>query len=250
MRLRTVLVTGAAKRLGARIAAALTEAGHRVVLHCHQSVDEAVALAGRIGALGVVPGDLANADTVDALFARAREMAGALIDGLVNSASEFSFDRPPDVSLDLLRRLHSLNAAAPVLLACALALQEDVMDGAIVNLLDQKLVNPNPDFFAYSMAKHALAGATTMLDQALGPRIRVNAVAPGIALPSGGQSEAEYRAVASRNPLGRPVNPDDVARAVSYLIGSCGVRAQTLFVDCGQRFVPSARDVMFEAAHG
>lgn len=247
---RTVLVTGGAKRLGARIAEALADQGHRLVIHCRHSVAEAEALANRIGALGIVQGDLADLSDVPALFGRARRVAGGVIDGLVNSASAFTFDRPPEVSARLLADLHSVNAGAPVLLTNALAAQDDLVDGAVVNLLDQKLLNPNPDFFSYSTAKYALGGATVMLDQALGSRIAVNGVAPGIALPSGGQTDEDYRAVASRNPLARPVAPHDVAAAVAYLIGSRGVRAQTLFVDCGQRFVPSARDVMFEAAHG
>ena len=247
---RTVLITGGAKRLGATIAERLADEGHRIILHCRKSVQEAKGLANRIGALGIVEGDLADMSDIVALFARARELAGGVIDGLVNNASAFTFDRPPEVSARRLGDLYAVNAVAPVLLTNALAAQEDLTDASVVNMLDQKLVNPNPDFFSYSMAKYALSGATVMLDQALGPRIAVNAVAPGIALPSGGQSEEEFRAVASRNPLARAVDPEDVAAAAAYLIGSRGVRAQTLFVDCGQRFVPSPRDVMFERTHG
>lgn len=250
MRRRTVLVTGGAKRIGARIVRALAAAGHRVVIHYGRSAGEAEALAAECGAAGVVQADLAEENAVTGLIDRARAVAGGPIDGLVNSASEFSFDRPPAVSAALLPRLYAINASAPVWLASALAEQHDVSDGAVVNLLDQKLANPNPDFFSYSLSKYALAGATIMLDSALGPRTTVNAVAPGITLPSGGQSERDYQAVASRNLLRRAVDPDDVAAAVTYLIGSSGIRAQTLYVDCGQRFVPSARDVMFDAAHG
>lgn len=136
------------------------------------------------------------------------------------------------------------------MLASALAAQEDVADGAVVNILDQKIANLNPDFFSYSCGKLALSGATSMLAQAFAPRVRVNAVSPGLTLPSGDQTEEEFAAVASANLLRRPVEAAAVAQAVAYLIGSRGVTGQNLFVDCGQRFLPRARDVMFEHAHG
>jgi NAD(P)-dependent dehydrogenase (short-subunit alcohol dehydrogenase family) len=120
----------------------------------------------------------------------------------------------------------------------------------VVNLLDQKLANPNPDFFSYSLSKYALAGATEMLAQALSPRIRVNAVAPGITLPSGDQSEAEFAAVASDNLLRRPVGAENVAEAVVYLLGARSVTGQTLYVDGGQRFLKRDGDVMFEGRNG
>jgi NAD(P)-dependent dehydrogenase (short-subunit alcohol dehydrogenase family) len=85
-----------------------------------------------------------------------------------------------------------------------------------------------------------------MLAQALGPRIRVNAVSPGLSLPSADQSDAEFAAAARKNPLQRPVDPVDIARAVAFLLEARGVQGQTVYVDCGQRFLPRARDVMFE----
>ncbi|PTS81587.1 short-chain dehydrogenase, partial [Sphingomonas sp. HMWF008] len=143
-------------------------------------------------------------------------------------------------------RHYAVNLSAPVLLASALAVQDDLAEGAVVNILDQKLANPNPDFFSYSCAKFALGGATTMLAQALGPRIRVNAVSPGLSLPSADQTEAEFAAAAARNLLRRPVDPQDIARAVAFLLEARGVQGQNVFVDCGQRFLPRTRDVMFE----
>jgi NAD(P)-dependent dehydrogenase (short-subunit alcohol dehydrogenase family) len=192
------------------------------------------------------------ADTagIDDLFARARCVAGGAIDGLVNSASAFDYDTPPMLDPALLARLYAIGHSAPVLLASALARQDDLRDGAVVNLLDQKVANLNPDFFSYTGGKVALAGATAMLAQALGPRIRVNAVAPGLSLPSGDQTETEFRAVASENVLRRPVDPADIAAAVGFLLGARGINGQTIYVDCGQRFLPRNRDVMFERARG
>ncbi|WP_174279614.1 SDR family NAD(P)-dependent oxidoreductase, partial [Sphingomonas bacterium] len=185
-----VLVTGGAKRLGAAIARQLAAAGDRVVIHYGRSGDEAGQLADAIGAAGTVQGDLAALDTLADLWARAGEVAGGPIDGLVNSASEFVFDRPDAPDPALAARLYAVNCTAPVLLAHALAGQG--VDGAVVNLLDQKLANPNPDFFSYSLSKAALAEATTLMAQAFAPRVRVNAVAPGLTLPSGDQGEAAF----------------------------------------------------------
>lgn len=247
---RTVLVTGGARRLGAIIARALAADGHRVVIHYGSSRDAADALAREIGAAGVVQGDLAATAAIDDLFARARGAAGGAIDGLVNSASAFDYDTPPVLDPALLTRLYAIGHSAPVLIASALARQDDVTNGAVVNILDQKVANLNPDFFSYTGGKVALAGATVMLAQALGPRIRVNAVAPGLSLPSGDQTEAEFRAVASANVLRRPVDPAAIAAAVGFLLGAGGITGQTLYVDCGQRLLPRDRDVMFERARG
>ena len=242
---RTVLVTGAAKRLGAGIARRLVADGHRVVIHYNGSVDEAAALAAELDA-PMVQGDLSELGDIDALFTRARVAAGGAIDGLVNSASAFAFDRPPQTDAGLMAKLYAINAAAPALLASALARQDDVADGAVIDILDQKLANPNPDFFAYSCAKFALAGANTMLAQGLGPRIAVNAVAPGLTLQSGDQSDEEFAAASTKNLLGRPIGADAVAEAVAFLLTARGIAGQTLYVDCGQRFCRRDGDVMFE----
>jgi NAD(P)-dependent dehydrogenase (short-subunit alcohol dehydrogenase family) len=219
------------------------------VIHYATSGREAQALAGALGGVAVA-GDLADSADVPRLFERARDAAGAPVAALVNSASRFAFDRPEAIDVALAHQLHAINVLAPSLLAAALAAQPEVEDGAVVNLLDQKLANPNPDFFAYSLGKFALAGATTMLAQAFAPRIRVNAVAPGLTLKSGDQSDAEFHRAARKNLLRRPVGAGAVAEAVVYLLGARSVTGQTLFVDCGQRFLPSGGDVMFEDRDG
>ena len=244
--MRTVLVTGSARRLGAVIARHLAASGWRVAIHHLHSAEDADALSAELPGSIVLSGDLADPATPMALLAAARAGFGAPLMAVVNSASLFDYDTPPAITAASLDRHHAVNLSAPVLLASALAAQDDLAEGAVVNILDQKLANPNPDFFSYSCAKFALGGATTMLAQALAPRIRVNAVSPGLSLPSADQTEAEFAAAASRNLLRRPVDPQDIARAVAFLLEARGVQGQTLFVDCGQRFLPRDRDVMFE----
>ena len=249
-----MLVTGGARRMGAAISRRLGSDGWRVIIHCHQSSGDAEALAAEIG-LGalVIEQDLAAPDAGEALMAAARAAAGGPIAGLVNNASLFEHDFPPIANGNLMQRHMAVNLTAPVMLASAMARQDDVAGGAIVNLLDQKIANLNPDFFSYTCSKLALAGTTRMLAQAFAPCIRVNAVSPGLTLPSLDQSEAEFAAVAGLNLLGRPNRAEAVADAVAYLLRCPGINGETLFVDSGQHFLPRDRDVMFSTrtqAHG
>lgn len=245
-----VLVTGGAKRIGAAVARRLALRGHAVAIHHHHAPDEAQALASRIAAEGgrtcVVTGELADAATAPALIDAARDGLGGPIDGLVNNASQFAFDALPLTDFALLDQHMRVNCGAPVALASALAQQLDLDDGAIVNLLDQKLANLNPDFFSYTLSKAALATATELLARALAPRIRVNAVSPGLTLPSLDQSEEEFAEHARHNLLQRPVALDDIAATVEHLLTARSITGQNVFVDCGQRFLPRDGDVMFE----
>lgn len=246
---RIVIVTGAARRLGAIIARHLAGKGWRVVIHHHRSEAEALALASELtqtaGQGIAIEQDLAAADAGDTLIAAARGAYGGPVAALVNNASLFAYDHPPDIGRDAIDRHNAVNLAAPSLLAAAMARQDDLASGAIVNILDQKIANLNPDFYAYSCSKLALAGATTMLAQAFRPRITVNAVSPGLTLPSLDQTDEEFRTVAGHNLLRRPVDPVEIARAVSFLLDCREITGQNIFVDNGQRFLPRDRDVMF-----
>lgn len=242
------VVTGAARRLGAAFAEALAEDGWFVRLHHNSSRKEAEETAARVAAKGgrcdLAQAELTAPEAAATLFEPRGEPAFASI--LINSASLFAFDWAADVTREGLARMYAINAAAPVMLSQAFAAQLPAGElGLIVNLLDQKLVQLNPDFFAYTMSKAALHAATTMLAQALAPRVRVNAISPGITLPSGDQTEAEF-AIASRTPpLGRGSSPAELVKALRYLVDAEAVTGLNLVVDGGQHLVPAERDVMF-----
>jgi len=243
------LVTGGAQRIGRAIALALAEDGWDVAVHYGRSAAEAAetvraieALGRRAAALGC---DLADAAAVRMLPARCAQALGALA-CVVNNASLFEYDSAADFSPELLARANAINVAAPVLLAQALAAQLPAgRQGVVINLLDQKLFNPNPDFLSYTMSKAALKEATVLLARALAPRVRVVGIAPGITLPSGDQSDAGFAAAHTKTPLGRSSSPEDIAQAVVFVVHAAAITGTTLLVDGGQHLVPSDRDVMF-----
>ncbi|HYS13560.1 MAG TPA: SDR family oxidoreductase [Burkholderiaceae bacterium] len=247
---RAALVTGAGKRIGRAIALALARDGWDIAVHYATSRSEALATVASIEALGrraiAVNRDLAIERGVRSLIGECASELGLPLTCVVNNAAIFEYDSPTRFKAELLVKHVKLNTAAPVMLAQALhaALADDER-GVVVNLLDQKLANPNPDFLSYTLSKSALCYATTVLAQALAPKVRVVGVAPGITLPSGTQSEEGFEAAHSRTLLGRSSTPEDIGQAVVYLANASAVTGTTLLVDGGQHLAPSARDVMF-----
>jgi NAD(P)-dependent dehydrogenase (short-subunit alcohol dehydrogenase family) len=245
---RSVLVTGGAKRIGAAISRRLAGEGWRVVIHHRQSPRDAAAHAAAIGGgAAVLAADLSDAQAAAALPGRAAALIGAPLDAVVNNASVFEFNRAQTFTFDDWRRDQTVNLLSPVLIARAFAAAlPDGKTGAVVNILDQKLWNLDSDFFTYTMSKLALEGATRLLAKALAPAVRVNGVAPGLTLPSAGQTEAEFRAVAGKyNLLRRPIDVEAVAGAVAFLLDNPAVTGQTIIADNGQHMVASDHDIMF-----
>ena len=232
---RAALITGAARRIGAAIARALAREGYALVLHANRSRGEAEALAAEIEGAGgrarVVLADLADPAAVDRLIAAAAAFGPLSL--LVNNAGEFEPDAIETLSRKSFERAMAVNLAAPLFLAKGFAAQAGE-GAAIVNVLDQRVFKPTPLFFSYSLAKSALHTATTTLAQALAPRVRVNAVAPGPTLPSPRQSAAEFARQAAALPLARGPSPDDIAAAVVYLAQAPAVTGVTIAVDGGQ----------------
>lgn len=250
-RRKIILVTGGAKRVGRHIAKHLAAAGHGVVIHANAGAMDAEALANDLRASGAkawaVAADLSDLLATEALVGAAARLAGAPLGGLVNSASIFDFDTPGAIDAAAFDRAMAVNLRAPALLSQHFAAQADAgADACIVNILDQKLWNMNPDFFSYTLSKAGLLSATDMMARAFAPKVRVNAIAPGLLLPSHDQTQAEFEAVASRNPMGRPIDLDDVAGAVDFLMINTSLTGQVIHTDNGQRMVASARDVIFD----
>jgi NAD(P)-dependent dehydrogenase (short-subunit alcohol dehydrogenase family) len=252
------LVTGSAQRIGRAIALELAAHGWDLAVHYRQSAASAaqtVAALREAGARGTVRAEAFGADLADEAACEALVPAVAQafgrIDAVVNNASAFELDTVESFSMAVMDRMWRANTAPPILLARALhrALPPEGR-GAVINLLDQKLWNPNPDYLSYTLSKAALEAANTMLAQALAPRVRVCGVAPGVTLHSGGMNDAEFEASHRMTPLGRSSTPDDIARAVRFLLESPAVTGTTLLVDGGQHLQPQARDVMFLAREG
>jgi NAD(P)-dependent dehydrogenase (short-subunit alcohol dehydrogenase family) len=164
----------------------------------------------------------------------------------VNNASLFDYDDAAGFSQARLDAHMHANLAAPILLAQALhAATKEGAQAVVINLLDQKLFNLNPDFLSYTLSKAALHSATTMLAQALAPKVRVVGVAPGITLVSGEQSAQGFAAAHGVTPLGKSSTPEDIAGAVCFLAEAPAITGTTLIVDGGQHLIPLPRDVMF-----
>lgn len=243
------LVTGAARRLGRAISLELAARGWDVAVHCHRSRDEADALVAQIRAGGrraaVLQADLTDEAATGGLIAACTAALGTPT-CLVNNASLFQYDVATSFSYASLDTHMRTNVAAPLLLSRELhKALTDTQRGVVINLLDQKLDNLNPDFLSYTLSKAALQTATVQLAQALAPRLRVVGVAPGITMVSGDQSSPGFRRAHRMTPLGQSSTPEDIAQAVAYLAEARAVTGSTLFVDGGQHLMPLSRDVMF-----
>jgi NAD(P)-dependent dehydrogenase (short-subunit alcohol dehydrogenase family) len=239
------LVTGGARRIGRAIVLALARRGHDLAIHHRDSAVDAESLAGEVRALGrravVVRADLTDEARVRALIPEAAAALGPL-SVLVNNASVFEDDRVGELSREIWDRHMETNLRAPVVLAEAFAAQAPG-GSSIVNLLDQRVLKPDPRFFSYALSRNGLWWTTRTLAQALAPRIRVNGVGPGPTLASTHQSDDEFKAEAAAVPLARAASPEDIASAVLYLVGAGSVTGQMIAVDGGQHLAWQTPDI-------
>jgi len=241
--LRAALITGAGRRIGRAITLALSRAGFAVVLHAHRSRAEAEKLAEEIvqagGQAAVVLADFANAEALRKLVPAAATFGPLTL--LVNNASQFEEDEIATLDRARFEQTIAVNLTAPLLLGKAFAAQAPE-GSSIVNVLDQRVLKPTPRFFSYTLSKSALHTATITLAQALAPKLRVNAVAPGPTLPSPRQSAEQFAAQAAAVPLQRGPTPEDVAAAVLYLAEAKSVTGMVIAVDGGQHLAWRATD--------
>ena len=244
----SVLVTGGAKRLGAAISRAFGQAGWHVVIHYNSSGEAADALAAELPSAETCQTDLCDLDAVRALAVR---LARDLTDWrcLVNCASVFQPDTVTDLDPETNQRAMQVNARAPALLAQAYLGQATAVGGRrVIQVTDQKLANPNPDFFSYTMSKHALDATIAMLSiGACRAEDRVYGLAPGAILASHDQSEEEAEISHRMNLLTRRTSAEEVADAALFLASGPLASGQTVYVDSGQHLLQQDRDVIYLA---
>lgn len=243
-----VLITGGAKRIGATIARSFAKAGWHVVLHYGSSRQAAEALAAELPLAECVSCDLADGD---AAVAMVEELAERLGDWrvLVNSAAVFREDSVRALDPAVFAEAIQVNAATPVRMAQAFLARARSSGGRrVIDLTDQKLLNPNPDFFSYTMAKHAFAATVRLMAMAADdPADRIYGLAPGAMLPSFDQMPEEHQRSGRMNLLGRLNEASELADAALFLAEGWLASGETLFVDSGQHLLAQPRDVLFLA---
>jgi NAD(P)-dependent dehydrogenase (short-subunit alcohol dehydrogenase family) len=250
-----VLITGGARRIGREFSLGFAARGWDVAVHYGESRPEAEEVVAQITALGrravALHADLANEAEVARLVPDCVAALGRPV-CVLNNASRFDEDTARDVGYAKLLQLMSINVGAPLVLARTLfeatpeaAVSDETLRGCVINVLDQKLYNMNPDYLSYTLTKAALQNATVALAQALAPKVRVVGLAPGLTLQSGDQTPEGFAAAHQVTPLKRASRPADLVEAALYLAKASGVTGTTLLVDGGQHLVPLPRDVMF-----
>jgi NAD(P)-dependent dehydrogenase (short-subunit alcohol dehydrogenase family) len=235
---RTVLITGAARRIGRALALKLAEQGWQVGLHCGASRDAAENLAETIrksgGRAAVLPADLVDMKAVATLIPRCVSALGAPT-CLINNAATFHEDTLASFDWEMWDRQLAVNLKAPIFLAKYFAQHlPRGAEGNVVNIIDQRVWRPTPELLSYAVSKSGLWGATRMLAQALAPRIRVNAIGPGPVLKSTLQTEEEFQREYEATLLGRGSTPDEIAAAVRFILDAPAMTGQMIALDGGQ----------------
>jgi NAD(P)-dependent dehydrogenase (short-subunit alcohol dehydrogenase family) len=253
---KTCLVTGGAKRIGKSICTELAKNGWNVAIHYNKSDHESEILVNEIKKIGRnsirIHADF-NTFTKDHLFSNfIKNIENKLgsISLLVNNAAVFDFDSPNSTSVAQMKFHLSSNLIVPIMLSKALyqtkinnVCKENT--AAVINLLDQKLWNANPDYFSYTLSKSALNEATKLMARSFAPHLRVLGVAPGITLPVENQKNDDFKDAHIKTPLQKSSTPIDIAEAVVWLAKARAITGTTLIVDGGQHLIPSPRDVVF-----
>ena len=246
-----MLITGAALRLGAVMARRFAAEGWHVVIHYRRSAEAAHRLAAELDRIAVAEAIAADLAEPGAAWSLAGQLAPRLRDwrALINCASSFELDGHEQVDPVVFAGSMRTNAAAPAQLAQAYLAQARAGNGRhVINVLDQKLANMNPDFFSYTMSKAALAAATEMLAMAHDRGAdRIYGLAPGAMLPSFDQVSEEHQISGRLNLLGRLTRPEELADAALFLASGRLATGQTIFVDSGQHLMRQRRDVLFLA---
>ena len=243
-----VLITGGAKRIGGTLTRSFAGAGWHVVIHCGGSRAEAETLAATLPSAEVVTCDLRDGA---AALAMIESLAARLPDWrmLVNCAAVFRDDSAQGLDPAIFAEAMAVNAEVPTRMAQAFLRQARSAGGRrVIQFLDQKIANPNPDFFSYSMAKHAFASTVKMMAMAQDNAAdRVYGLAPGAMLPSWDQREEEHEISGRMNLLRRLTDPQELADAALFMARGFLASGETIFVDSGQHLLAQPRDVLYLA---
>jgi NAD(P)-dependent dehydrogenase (short-subunit alcohol dehydrogenase family) len=242
----TVLVTGAGRRLGRIIALDFANRGWRVGIHYHASASEALGLVAEIkgngGEAAAFPADLGQLEAVAPLIGACAEALSPPT-CLINNAARFAWDSLATLDGESWQAHLDVNLRAPIFLTQAFAAAlPDGRTGNVINLLDQKVLRLDPEHFSYTVAKSALWTATQTMAQALAPRIRVSAVAPGPVFKSEGQSQADFERECRATLLGRAVDAEDVCTAIRFLLDTPSITGQMIALDAGQHLAGYGKD--------
>ena len=237
--MKAVLITGAGARVGAHLARGLAAQGWAVAMHYNRSKNGAETLAEEItskgGRAATVQANLFVPQDLESLVSRASQALGSPLTALINNASTFENDDAKTFSNTDFDYHMSVNLRAPLRLAQQFAIQlPDGAYGSIINMVDQRVLNPDPSYFTYGISKAALYAATKTLAQSLAPQVRVNAIGPGPTLQNKAQTEDEFKLESSSTLLGKGSLPDDLLDAALYLLDAEAVTGQMLTVDGGQ----------------
>lgn len=243
-----VLITGAARRIGAVLARRFAADGWHVVIHAGHSAAQARELAAALPSAEVVEADLLDLDAALAMIA---DLAGRLGDWqvLVNCAAVFRPDTAEGIDPAIFAEAIRVNAETPTAMAQAYLSKARARGGKrVIQFLDQKLLNPNPDFFSYTMAKHAFASTVRMLAMAApDPATRVYGLAPGAMMPSWDQAAEEHELSGRMNLLKRLTDPEELADAALFMARGWLASGETIYVDSGQHLLSQPRDVLYLA---
>lgn len=248
--MKLALITAGYHRLGGAIAARLASAGWTLALHSRKPREPEAELAAVLKHHGTTwhrfEADLSDDSAVMQMIPAVIAHYGRAPDLLVNNASLFEWDNPASVTPQAIAVHMKVNLTAPVLLATSLAQHVEAgTQAAVVNILDQRIKQPNGDQLSYTLSKLALSGATETLARALAPRVRVNAVAPGLTLPTDEYAPGQMERLGDMMPLGRLPTPEDIADAVFWLANAPATTGQTIFVDGGANLKSFDRDFLF-----
>ena len=246
---KSAIVTGAAKRIGAGIAKALGNEGWFVYLHYNSSSEEAKQVLHEIKSSGgngqLINMDLNNPDCGEQIINQI-DRAAPPVELLINNAARFEYDNISNINSVSLDQHFFANVRGPILLSKAFfELVEKGQQGCVINILDNKIFALNPDYLSYTISKAALQCATETFAMAMAPHVRVNGIAPGITLESGGQGESSFQKGQKMSPIGKVSSVEDIIKALFFIINTTSLNGHIITIDGGQRLQKLDRDVAF-----